>query len=217
MFYTDLFMSKSYSLLNKILLPESTVFLGDLFDGGREWSTSTETWGSHMTDPRTPGREDWAKYNRAYWEQEFIRFNKIFPVFPGRRSIRSLAGNHDLGFGNGVNEGVVNRFKSFFGDTSSVHTFGNHTFVLIDSVSLENTQNPKIYEPARRFLDEFSASIPSPRKLLQQSPEVRSSKVYDADKGGPPEKTANLPLSGSNAATTKGKLKCTDKESGRKS
>ena len=188
MFYTDLFMSKSYSLLNKILLPESTVFLGDLFDGGREWSTSTETWGSHMTDPRTPGREDWAKYNRAYWEQEFIRFNKIFPVFPGRRSIRSLAGNHDLGFGNGVNEGVVNRFKSFFGDTSSVHTFGNHTFVLIDSVSLENTQNPKIYEPARRFLDEFSASIPSPRKLLQQSPEVRSSKVYDADKGGPPEK-----------------------------
>ncbi|RPB19538.1 Metallo-dependent phosphatase [Terfezia boudieri ATCC MYA-4762] len=188
-FYTDLFMSKLYSLLNKILLPESTVFLGDLFDGGREWSTSTATWGSHVTDPSTPGREDWTKYNRAYWEQEFVRFNKIFPMLPGRRSIRSLPGNHDLGFGNGVNEGVVSRFKSFFGETNSVHTLGNHTFVLIDSVSLENTENPKIYEPARRFLDEFSASIPSPRKLLQQNPEVRSSKLYDAGNGAAPANT----------------------------
>lgn len=186
MFYTDLFMARSYSLLNKILLPQSIIFLGDLLDGGREWSTSKDTWKSRKADPRTPGREDWDTYDRAYWEKEFVRFNDIFPVIPGRRSIRTLPGNHDLGIGNGVNEGVATRFKAFFGDTNSVHTIGNHTFVLIDSVSLENTENPKIYEPPRRFLDEFTSTIPSPRKILQQSPELRSSQVYNADKGGPP-------------------------------
>lgn len=168
MFYSDLYLKKSYALLNDILLPESTVFLGDLLDGGREWSTGLPSWSSHTADDRTDGREDWGRFNNGYWENEFFRFNKIFPQYPGRRSIRSLPGNHDLGFGNGINEGVVHRFRTFFGDTSSIHTLGNHTFVLVDSVSLENTENPKIYGPAKKFLDEFTSTIPSPRNILSE-------------------------------------------------
>lgn len=189
MFYSDVYLKKSFALLNDILLPESTVFLGDLLDGGREWSTESPSWSSHKPDDRTEGREDWWKFNNGYWENEFNRFNKIFPQFPGRRSIRSLPGNHDLGFANGVNVGVVDRFKVFFGDTSSVHTLGNHTFVLIDSVSLENTENPSIYGPAKKFLEEFTSMIPSPRSILQKGPQLFPSEIYDAGEGSPPVPT----------------------------
>ena len=38
--YTDLYMSRNFRLINAHLDPDSIVFLGDLFDGGREWATS---------------------------------------------------------------------------------------------------------------------------------------------------------------------------------
>ena len=188
-FYTDLFMSKSYHILNKILMPQSIVFLGDLFDGGREWSTDNPSWANHKADPR--GLADWANFDRAYWEAEYVRFNQVFPPLPGRRIIRSMPGNHDLGFGNGVNEGVRSRFKAFFGETSSVHTFGNHTFVLIDAPSLENTENKNIYEPPRRFLEEFADTIPPTEEILNDKPKLRSPVIEEAGKHPAPKPTAS--------------------------
>ncbi|KAK0868772.1 hypothetical protein LTS02_003397 [Friedmanniomyces endolithicus] len=38
--YTDLYMGRNYRRINADLDPDSIVFLGDLFDGGREWATS---------------------------------------------------------------------------------------------------------------------------------------------------------------------------------
>ena len=35
--YTDMYMSRNFRLINSRLDPDSVVFLGDLFDGGREW------------------------------------------------------------------------------------------------------------------------------------------------------------------------------------
>ncbi|KAI5801465.1 hypothetical protein DFH27DRAFT_556899 [Peziza echinospora] len=177
MFYSDMYMRKSYSLLNSILAPQTIAFLGDLFDGGREWATEHGDSG-HVVDPHA--LSDWKDYGENYWENEFIRFSTIFPHVPGVKNIRSLPGNHDLGIGNGVQENVAKRFKAFFGETSSVHTLGNHTFVLIDSVSLENTENRNIYEPARNFLDEFTqvekstADILHP-EIIPQSRRIQSS------------------------------------------
>ena len=37
--YTDMYMSRNFRLVNEKLDPDSIVFLGDLFDGGREWAT----------------------------------------------------------------------------------------------------------------------------------------------------------------------------------
>ena len=37
--YTDLYMTRNFRLINGQLDPDSVVFLGDLFDGGREWGT----------------------------------------------------------------------------------------------------------------------------------------------------------------------------------
>ena len=36
--YTDLYMARNFRLINAHLDPDSIVFLGDLFDGGREWA-----------------------------------------------------------------------------------------------------------------------------------------------------------------------------------
>lgn len=39
--YTDRYMRRNYQLINERLDPDSVVFLGDLFDGGREWAPET--------------------------------------------------------------------------------------------------------------------------------------------------------------------------------
>lgn len=36
--YTDMYMARNFRLINERLDPDSVVFLGDLFDGGREWA-----------------------------------------------------------------------------------------------------------------------------------------------------------------------------------
>jgi len=40
-FYTDLYMKRNWRFIHHILEPKMTIFLGDLFDGGREWDDKT--------------------------------------------------------------------------------------------------------------------------------------------------------------------------------
>src|SRR5215471_16798705 len=40
-FFADLYLFRASSLLQQKLRPDTTFFLGDLFDGGREWATAT--------------------------------------------------------------------------------------------------------------------------------------------------------------------------------
>jgi hypothetical protein len=56
--------------------------------------------------------------------------------------IASLPGNHDLGFGNGIQEPVRDRFESFFGNPNRVDVIGNHTFVSVDTPSLSAMDQP---------------------------------------------------------------------------
>lgn len=136
-------MRRSFSSLQHALDPDSVVFLGDLFDGGREWTTP------HSQSPE----ERWRKYDDDYWKKEFRRFVKIF-LDPwesqethstntrGRRLIASLPGNHDQGFGSGVQLPVRERFQNFFGNGNRVDVIGNHTIVSVDAVSLSAMDQP---------------------------------------------------------------------------
>lgn len=254
--YTDRYMRRNFRLVNEELDPDSVVFLGDLFDGGREWATSKarplrssqrqqlevagvgkstegekngqaagtesrsdESSGEHagvvqadklgkrseasykaaiMSHHSRPvHKEDhfldkrgndlkefvhgengrWRKWGPKQWDKEFDRFGKIFfepgqlyphgnrrafaawevPTHPitvengakdvewqeyaiaggkTRRLLTSLPGNHDIGFGPGVQLAVRDRFNSHFGETNRVDVLGNHTFVSIDALSL---------------------------------------------------------------------------------
>ncbi|KAM5470068.1 hypothetical protein MauCBS54593_003951 [Microsporum audouinii] len=169
-FYVDLYLYRTHSLLQKFLRPDSTFFLGDLFDGGREWGTE----GYSSPDPR------FKDYGNDYWMKDYKRFSKIFfntwelggksslSSHGGRRMVAGLPGNHDIGFGNGVQIPVVNRFRSVFGESNRVDIIGNHTIVSIDSVSLSamDQENPEtggsntgnqgtneIWKEAQEFLD----------------------------------------------------------------
>jgi ethanolamine phosphate phosphodiesterase len=124
--------------LQENLRPDATLFLGDLFDGGREWGTF------ESTSPELRYR----KYGAKFWLKEYIRFSNIFlrSCFKGpsvshaeptgRRLLASLPGNHDLGFAAGIQLPVKERFDAYFGPLNRIDIIGNHSFVQLDTVSL---------------------------------------------------------------------------------
>ncbi|KAL4804396.1 hypothetical protein BDV18DRAFT_143098 [Aspergillus unguis] len=167
--FTDQYMRRSFSSIQHTLDPDSVLFLGDLFDGGREWSTP------HSKSPE----EQWRKYNDGYWKKEFKRFVKIF-IDPwesqetgstnprGRRLIASLPGNHDQGFGSGVQVPVRDRFQNFFGKGNRVDVIGNHTFVSVDSVSLSAMDQP---DPETGSTGGGNGDGEQPNQKIWQEPE----------------------------------------------
>lgn len=178
MIYVDQYLRRTFSRFQRVLYPDSVVFLGDLFDGGREWSTRT----THSPEKR------YQKYGDNFWMKEYRRFGSIFfehwgdagmdprPGQPGRKMISSLPGNHDLGFSKGVQIGVRKRFEAYFGDVNRIDILGNHTFVSIDSVSLSahmasspNTVE-EIWKPTVDFLEKAKAQK---RRLVQRELRVR--------------------------------------------
>jgi len=142
--HTDLYLRRSFSLLQRQLHPDTVFFLGDLFDGGREWATDRS---------RSPEKR-YRKYGETYWLKEYNRFGRIFfdhwvdgSIEPGagqqgRKIIASLPGNHDLGIGSGIQLPVRDRFKAYFGDGSRIDIIANHTFVSVDTVSLSAMDQP---------------------------------------------------------------------------
>ncbi|KAL8699232.1 MAG: hypothetical protein Q9201_006114 [Fulgogasparrea decipioides] len=137
--HTDYYMRKSFTLLQDRLDPKTAFFLGDLFDGGREWLPP----GVSGSDPR------WRNYGEDYWVKEYRRFGNIFfnewvrrresdgqDTYHRRKILAGLPGNHDLGLGNGIKLPVRNRFNAFFGEGNHIDVTGNHTFVSLDTVSL---------------------------------------------------------------------------------
>ena len=142
--FTDKYLKRSYRLLQRNLDPDNVFFLGDLFDGGREWATTAKGFQS--------SEQQWEKYGAEFWLNEYNRFGKIFfapdqvsgglPVTKAKKTIASLPGNHDLGFGNGIQKQVRDRFRAYFGNSDRVDVVGNHTFVSLDTVSLSAMGQP---------------------------------------------------------------------------
>ncbi|KAI8378519.1 Metallo-dependent phosphatase-like protein [Blakeslea trispora] len=132
-FYSSLYMKRNYHHLIRQIRPSDVIFLGDLSDNGREW------------------KDD------AFYAKEVDRFHSIFPASD---KLHYMAGNHDIGFGQGINKTKVEQFKHYFGPTS--YTFEQHgyQFVIIDTIML-SLDDPTLAD--KRMLDQ----IPShPRRLL---------------------------------------------------
>ncbi|KAK5133294.1 hypothetical protein LTR08_008028 [Meristemomyces frigidus] len=86
-----------------------------------------------------------------------------------RRIITSLPGNHDVGFGMGVQMAVKDRHHLHFGEGNRIDIIGNHTFISLDTPSLSavsqfmpgggETPNDKslelkhIWKPPMHFLE----------------------------------------------------------------
>ena len=185
-----MYLRRAYSKLQSVLNPSTIYFLGDLFDGGREWSTSN----SQSADTR------WKGYDERFWLQEYDRFGRIFldgwnykgipkeHLLKDRKIIASLPGNHDLGFGNGIRLPVRQRFHAFFGEGNRVDIIGNHTVVSVDTVSLsakaqDSSQNGDGAEPVAIWgeTDEFLANVKDRKaRLLNKTLRVREGNAEDA-------------------------------------
>jgi ethanolamine phosphate phosphodiesterase len=136
--YTDQYLRRSYRHLQQYLQPDTLFFLGDLFDGGREWGTG------HSSSPESR----YKRYGNKYWMKEYTRFQHIFTngwldggfeslaEARGRKMVASLPGNHDLGFASGIQLPVKERFEAYFGTGNRIDIVGNHSFISVDTVSL---------------------------------------------------------------------------------
>jgi hypothetical protein len=99
------------------------------------------------------------------YEKEVDRFNKIFnsPQFK-----HYMAGNHDVGFGNGIRHERQALFEKHFGKSSYIHhTTHGYAFVVIDTVAL-SSDDPVVRQEA---MDVLSSPMPSsPRILMTHVP-----------------------------------------------
>lgn len=199
--YTDLYIRKSFQLIQKTLSPDSVLFLGDLFDGGREWSTPPGNQkGTQSTDKR------WRKYGQKYWFREYRRFSRIFfdpwlrgdivhrPEQRGRKLIAGLPGNHDLGLGGGIRVPVRNRFNAYFGDGNRIDVIGNHTFVSLDTVSLSAKGQPDATTGSEKIGDDHNKEIWDPVDQFLHNARAKKAGAIDRElrvQNGKPE---NEPL-----------------------
>lgn len=82
-----------------------------------------------------------------------------------------MAGNHDIGFGNGIKSHVYDRFKAEFGPSSHViRTSSSYSIVVVDTVSL-SANNLTSKDEALRLLD--TQLPPHPRILMSHVPLYR--------------------------------------------
>lgn len=140
-YIVDVYLRRNWVYMNSILDPDTNFFLGDLFDGGREWGDKQ-------------------------WKKEFVRFTNIFTKPPYRRTVFSLPGNHDIGYGDTVVPHALERFQAYFGPTSSSIDIANHTFVLLDTISMLNTINSTIYDPPKQFMKSIAEEADAKRRIL---------------------------------------------------
>ncbi|EME79805.1 uncharacterized protein MYCFIDRAFT_96630, partial [Pseudocercospora fijiensis CIRAD86] len=171
--YTDMYMSRNFRLINEKLDPDSIVFLGDLFDGGREWATE------RARNLNSTERHQW---KMRQWNSEYDRFTPNVTTqhyavggTKARTVKMNVPGNHDLGIGAKVQVTVRDRFETRFGEANSVYVIGNHTFVSLDTPSLaaydefvqggsvteeRRQQYRDIWKPADEFLDTLEVTGP---------------------------------------------------------
>ncbi|KAJ2898496.1 hypothetical protein IWW38_001374 [Coemansia aciculifera] len=154
-FFTDIYIRKAYSVLQTIRRPQTIIFLGDMFDGGREW-------------------ED------EQWLEEFERYKSIFQNrFPNTVPVYNMAGNHDIGIGNTVVKHALDRYHKYIGPTNQVLTIGGHQVVLLDSLTLES-DTPAVSAASRQLVDRLGneTTTEMPRLLFTHVPLWRPNETY---------------------------------------
>ncbi|KAG0346853.1 hypothetical protein BG005_000501 [Podila minutissima] len=89
-----------------------------------------------------------------------------------------VAGNHDVGYGNNLIRKMALRFKRDFGALNYEIQLGNHSVVVLDTLSL-SAEDPMIRNEAQMFLDQIGQETPTlPRILFTHVPLYRLDTTY---------------------------------------
>ncbi|KAF9434134.1 hypothetical protein BGZ76_008507 [Entomortierella beljakovae] len=99
----------------------------------------------------------------------------------GKSARLYVAGNHDVGFGDTLVRPAMTRYKQVFGSVNYKIEVGNHTFVVLDTLSLSSVR-PEIREESEHFINDLSNEIPTlPRILFTHVPLFRLDTTYCGD------------------------------------
>lgn len=134
MFATDRYLARNFRLIDSVMKPNAYLFLGDLFDGGREWENEG-------------------------WETEFARWQRIFPDSPFVERITALPGNHDVGSASGIRRDAYIRFQQHFGETTNILQIANHKIVLLDTNLLMDERDKSLVEPVSAFYEDLKTDF----------------------------------------------------------
>ena len=148
-FYSDIYIKRSFkNIQQRLPLNTPILFLGDLFDGGRE-------------------------HNDHLFDVEYNRFSNLFLY--SNNPVYYTVGNHDIGFGDGVHLKKLDRFKSKFNSSVnySFKLFNKYHIVVLDTVSLSSSI-PQVQAESRKFLDSFKVQGGDERVLITHVPLYRS-------------------------------------------
>ncbi|KAJ1918700.1 hypothetical protein H4219_002422 [Mycoemilia scoparia] len=141
-FFTDLNLRKTFSFMQISTRPDVIVNIGDLMDGGREWS------------------------DLDIWSKEYARYRSIFVNrYPESCSMYEMVGNHDIGIGASIVESAASRLKSLIGPSTREIRAGDHLLVLLDTISLESPKQ-SIRREAEELLNKYKNALPSSPVLL---------------------------------------------------
>ncbi|KAF9963862.1 hypothetical protein BGZ70_007144 [Mortierella alpina] len=197
--YTDLYMKRSFRRSHSALQPDAVLFLGDLNDGGRDSSddvfvrnsnrflehvfqTKSTAWNQQpvVMDAIAEGDVDLHESNdrtSPHYRQQVSLPQDAAEREAIRQSGRSLrlyvAGNHDIGFGDNIIRPSVKRFKDTFGSLNYEVKVGNHSLVILDTLSL-SAEVQDIREESQQFLTQLQQdSQILPRILFTHVPLFR--------------------------------------------
>ena len=123
---SDRYLARNFRLIDKFMKPDAYFFLGDLFDGGREWDDEA-------------------------WFAEFDRFCRIFPYSELIPRVTSLPGNHDVGSANTINKLAFERFEKYFGETTTIKSIADHNIVMLDTNAMMDSADKEISGKIKEF------------------------------------------------------------------
>lgn len=104
------------------------------------------------------------------WKKQATRFRRLFK---SNRPQYFMAGNHDLGFGDGIQTHVMERFQGEYGPTSYTLSTGTpYSIVVVDTVSLSSSHTDLATK--RQAWDVIERHLPpQPRILMTHVPLYR--------------------------------------------
>lgn len=174
--YTDAYMAHNFRLINQHLDPDSIVFLGDLFDGGREWAPekakSLKQNQRQYLDERfisaDRGRNSWESYKastskrpaQAAWQTDYSVGEALKEFKPGEKGKWSRWGQEQW-------DKDLRRFASIFYAPEQLYPTSERSifpaYELHDSVGVDNGAD-------ETPLLEYATAGAKPRQMITSLP-----------------------------------------------
>ncbi|KAG0055403.1 hypothetical protein BGZ83_008676 [Gryganskiella cystojenkinii] len=204
-------MRRSFRRLHASLRPDAVLFLGDLNDGGRGsqsqvfednlhrfyervFETKSTAWNQEpilMDAVPEEGNVNRVEEsgNSVNVTGQYRQIKDIPETAADRETLREagkslrlyVAGNHDVGFGDTLIRPSMVRYKKVFGSVNYEIEVGNHTLVVLDTLSL-SSNNPEIRQESQSFLNQMEQEAPTlPRILFTHVPLFRADTTYCGD------------------------------------